>query len=432
MIGFFGSKKDNVMKHLIWLFFIWLCIPVLCHSQTNRAITLNDAIMATAEAIISRFPGNTTIGIANISSPSAALSDYIIEELIMTIMDRTQMTVIDQKALNREMVYDEVNFQLTGDVSDETLVSLGNKIGAGYVITGSVTVTNTSAQLKVIVLNMASKNRQTIVDLPLIKNDRFNYLVNAANRPLQTAVSTPFTATEWYERGWQHYTNAKTAKDQGNDRKMRDDLNNAIADFSQVLRMNPQHINALGNRSLAYSMLDNYTNAIDDCSEMLRINPNFYSAYFNRSIYYSRINEYEKALADIVRLQELSPLSPEPHHLRGRVYNYQGRYTEAIESLSIAISIETVKTELEIKYHDRGNVYAKINNWTNAIADFTNAININPNSAFNYFKRGGCYLYGTDNYNAAVADFERAVRLAPNNMDYRGILRVAQNARDAP
>jgi tetratricopeptide (TPR) repeat protein len=49
-----------------------------------------------------------------------------------------------------------------------------------------------------------------------------------------------------------------------------------------------------------------------------------------------------------------------------------------------------------------------------AIADYTQAINLEPTNAPIYFRRGNAY-YGKGNYDQAIADYTKAIRLEPDN-----------------
>jgi hypothetical protein len=57
------------------------------------------------------------------------------EELTGALVDRG-MEVADRQ--NLEFVYKELNFQMSGEVSDEEVVSIGKFLGADMVITGSL------------------------------------------------------------------------------------------------------------------------------------------------------------------------------------------------------------------------------------------------------------------------------------------------------
>ena len=65
-------------------------------------------------------------------------------------------------------------------------------------------------------------------------------------------------------------------------------------------------------------------------------------------------------------------------------------------------------------------------NYNRAIADFTEALRLDPNNADTYIDRGNAYRYrgSSGDYEMAIRDYTQAIRLDPNNADaycYRGI-----------
>jgi tetratricopeptide (TPR) repeat protein len=66
--------------------------------------------------------------------------------------------------------------------------------------------------------------------------------------------------------------------------------------------------------------------------------------------------------------------------------------------------------------------------YNKAIADYTQAIRLEPNIAIFYNQRGIVY-YSTGDYNKAIADIETAIQLEPNNTTFKQT--YLDNARKA-
>jgi len=69
---------------------------------------------------------------------------------------------------------------------------------------------------------------------------------------------------------------------------------------------------------------------------------------------------------------------------------------------------------LALLYFSRGFAYQGKRDYDHAIADFDQAIRLEPNNEPAFLNRGEAYL-GKRDYDRAIADYDQAIRLAPNN-----------------
>src|SRR5215212_6550752 len=74
------------------------------------------------------------------------------------------------------------------------------------------------------------------------------------------------------------------------------DLDGAIEDFTETLRLDPTHAAAYTNRGLARSDLGDQQGAIADATEALRLAPNNAVAYTNLGLAYLRLREPAEAI----------------------------------------------------------------------------------------------------------------------------------------
>jgi tetratricopeptide (TPR) repeat protein len=91
------------------------------------------------------------------------------------------------------------------------------------------------------------------------------------------------TAHEYFERG---RARPKT------------DIDGKIADYSEVIRLNPQYAKAYCNRGLARYNKGDLDGAIADYDEALRLDPQFDIAYYNRAFARADQKDYMGAVAD--------------------------------------------------------------------------------------------------------------------------------------
>lgn len=113
---------------------------------------LNTAITNSFNTVSRNIPDNSRIAIVNIASNNNTESNFILEELTLAFVNSRQFTVVDRQTLN--LIREEQNFQLSGEVSDETVISIGKFTGADVVITGTVSGNGEMRRLRLRVLDV--------------------------------------------------------------------------------------------------------------------------------------------------------------------------------------------------------------------------------------------------------------------------------------
>jgi TolB-like protein len=115
--------------------FAFLCISVV-FGFAQDIVTLDGALMNIGQYLAGRLPPRSKVVVLNVSSDSGRLSEYVIEELIATLVNTARLTVVDRQ--NLDMIREEMNFQMSGEVSDESAQSIGRKLGAQTIVSGSI------------------------------------------------------------------------------------------------------------------------------------------------------------------------------------------------------------------------------------------------------------------------------------------------------
>jgi tetratricopeptide (TPR) repeat protein len=105
----------------------------------------------------------------------------------------------------------------------------------------------------------------------------------------------------------------------------------------------------------------------------------------------------------------------------GQISYFSRDFQQALSLFSDAINIdlafESKKFDLETVYYYRGYTYRVLEMMPEALADFTQAININ-NSDDGFFTARGNIHKEMKNYDAALADHSRAIELKPAEAEY--------------
>lgn len=120
------------------LFFIHIFILLISFNIHPKSMTIDKAIELTADELGQRLK-NSKIAILNLSSKQPKVSEYIIEELNNAIVRDGSLTVVERGQLNLALARQELYFNMSGEVSDESAQRIGHFIGAQSVLTGSFT-----------------------------------------------------------------------------------------------------------------------------------------------------------------------------------------------------------------------------------------------------------------------------------------------------
>ena len=119
-------------------------------SQVSIA-TKNAVITTSFEKIYPYIPNDSNIAIMDIY-PNDNDSVFIREELTVLFVNSRKYIIVDRQTL--ETVRQEQRFQMSGEVSDESAVSIGQFLGADVVITGNISGENDQKRLRFRVLDV--------------------------------------------------------------------------------------------------------------------------------------------------------------------------------------------------------------------------------------------------------------------------------------
>jgi hypothetical protein len=114
--------------------------------------SLEAALYAAADVIIARLKPQTTVAVVSVASQDAEAADFVVDELAYVIVSSGNFKVVDRKSL--EAIRSEQNFQISGEVDDDSAVSIGKLLGANIVITGSISGVGSTRRLRLKALDV--------------------------------------------------------------------------------------------------------------------------------------------------------------------------------------------------------------------------------------------------------------------------------------
>ena len=113
---------------------------------------IGSATVTIGEKLIEKLPQDASIAVISISTSKEEDAKFVISELEHALVNSNKYKIVDRNRL--DAVRREQRFQLSGDVSDESAVSIGQMSGATIVITGAIASVDSSKTLSIKALDV--------------------------------------------------------------------------------------------------------------------------------------------------------------------------------------------------------------------------------------------------------------------------------------
>jgi curli biogenesis system outer membrane secretion channel CsgG len=148
-------------------------------NQNSREYSLDSNIRICGNDIGTRIPSGTSIAMVSIETQEKRLSDYIINELTNVIVNKGTLRVVTRQKIDR--LQDELHFNMSGFVSDDTAQSIGNMVGAEIIVIGSITLIGNVYRLNIQTLKTATGEILGAYGYDIIYDDRIKGLVDTTD-----------------------------------------------------------------------------------------------------------------------------------------------------------------------------------------------------------------------------------------------------------
>jgi TolB-like protein len=139
---------------------LFLCTCASTSGGSGAGLSLQDAIEQSAKSIAEGLPTGSRVAIVAFESANDNLSEYIMEELSAELL-KNKIRVVDRQNLRH--IQQELNFQMSGYVSDESAMSIGKFLGATIVITGELINVGKAYRYRVSVIDVEEARRGTLI-----------------------------------------------------------------------------------------------------------------------------------------------------------------------------------------------------------------------------------------------------------------------------
>jgi hypothetical protein len=172
------------MKKVCCILFFIIFLASCAHTPETKnlppadSVTLDEAITQATQGIAAKFPAGTRVAVVRFKAMSAAMSDYLFDELSDALVDKG-MTVADRDSL--KLVLKEQHFQLSGYVDDDTAVAIGKLLGAKSVIQGELLDVGNALRFRVIALNVETGQQELAIRKNILHDEAFDTLLTSLN-----------------------------------------------------------------------------------------------------------------------------------------------------------------------------------------------------------------------------------------------------------
>ena len=128
-----------------------------------NASSLAEALGESSRVISEELEDGTNIAVISINAPDFYEGEYALEELTLLLVRTQKFRVVDRR--NLDVIRAEQQFQLSGEVDDETAVSIGHLIGAAFVIAGGISPWESAKHLRLRVLDVETGQIRTMTSV---------------------------------------------------------------------------------------------------------------------------------------------------------------------------------------------------------------------------------------------------------------------------
>jgi TolB-like protein len=147
-----------------------------CATVSDSAISLKTALNNAVQDITNNLPKGTKGAVVSFVSNSPQFSDIIIDEINVLLAKEKNIIVVDRKDL--KLIEAEMNFQLSGEVDDDSAQSIGKKIGAQSIITGSLIKQGKNYRFTLKTINVETAVIESITSFLVNKDNELDYYLS--------------------------------------------------------------------------------------------------------------------------------------------------------------------------------------------------------------------------------------------------------------
>jgi tetratricopeptide (TPR) repeat protein len=180
------------------------------------------------------------------------------------------------------------------------------------------------------------------------------------------------------------------------------DVDRALVEFNEALKVNPNDPVAYFQRAKAYEQKKRLDQAISDYSQVIKKCPGFFlceEALYARGVLYHKKDRLQEANGDYTTLIQSScsnkGVLANTHNNRALIYDQDGKYDLALADFNKALDLSP---ELINLHFNRGITYTNMGIYPLALQDFEKELDLNPRCVSAARYKSALLSYGRRDY----------------------------------
>jgi len=222
----------------------------------------------------------------------------------------------------------------------------------------------------------------------------------------------------------------------------------AIADYTAALKLDPKLASAMTNRGWAYLMKEDYETARADFDAAVKVDPEMRGAYEGRGTCYRELGDFKTAIKDLTEAIRRDSTDADTYERRAKCHVGLEQHEAALKDRNRAVELAPEDFDYLL---GRAQTLRQLKNFAAARQDLEKAIALNPGRGEGYYELAYAYFdqeqypqahmffnmaverdnripeyismrgmtsYRMEHYEAAIADLNQALALKPETSYY--------------
>ena len=173
---------DKMKKKIL----IGILISLTSVMFAQKTVSIESALDSAVSEIKNTVPSGVEIAVSRFSSDSQELSEWLAKETEARLIRTGKFKLLERNAKNLKLIDSEIDYQYSGNVDDSSMVELGYRLGAKYLVYGSFEQFGGLMQLTLKTTNVESGEIPVMVSYSISSSTKLTDLLGD-ERELNTA-----------------------------------------------------------------------------------------------------------------------------------------------------------------------------------------------------------------------------------------------------